>query len=123
MKNKTRYLLIDTNIFIQCCLLELEEGDDLDVLKKLHDVLSLGKVKLLLPEIIELEFYASLNEKVEKLKKQIGKHKRSINEDSELDNIVKSDMLAKLSDCLKEREKNTDKVQSEISSIFSDKNT
>ena len=58
-----KYLCIDTNIFIQCCVLELEGGDDINSLKDLIKLLDDNKVKLLLPEIIEVEFDRKIDEK------------------------------------------------------------
>lgn len=116
-----RYLCIDTNIFIQCCLLELE-GDNIDALKQLHKLLDESKVYLLLPEVIELEFYKKLQNKVDEIEQMVGKHKANINKDN-FDDKIKKDLLSKLDSVLKERERNASKVLKEIGVIFSHKNT
>ncbi len=118
-----KYLLIDTNVYIQCCLLELEEGDDFNVLKKLHSLLENNQLILLLPEVIELEFNKILEEKTNKLVNKIGEYKKSINKDNDLDSGVIKDLLQKLKECVDERLKNKNNVKQEIKEIFSHKNT
>jgi hypothetical protein len=112
-----RYLFIDTNIYVQCCLLELE-GDDINALTKLHRLLDSKKITLLLPEVVELEFYKVLEEKTGELKKKVGSYKESINKDASLDKKIKNDLISKLDECIKEREKNKEKVKKEIGEIF-----
>ncbi len=116
-----KYLFIDTNIYIQCCLLELE-GDDLNTLKELHDLLDRQKIKLLLPEVVELELERGLENKIEGLKLKIGKIKELINKDN-FDKRVKADLVKKLNDCIKDREKNTKRVKEELQKIFASRNT
>lgn len=117
-----KYLLIDTNIYIQCCLLELE-GDDHGVLKKLHSLLEENKLTLLLPEVIQLEFEKNLQEKFEKIKNQIGRYKEAINKDGELDSKVKKDLMSKLTECSDERARNKSEGIQTIKKIFQHKNT
>lgn len=113
-----KYLCIDTNIYVQCCLLELE-GDDINALTKLHTLLNKSKIKLLLPEIVELEFYRVLESKSIILKKKVGSYKEVINKDGSLDKKIKNDLINKLGECINEREKNKEKVKKEIREIFS----
>ncbi|MFA5925619.1 MAG: PIN domain-containing protein [Parcubacteria group bacterium] len=114
-----KYLFIDTNIYIQCCLLELE-GDNLDTLNDLEKLLEKNKVKLLLPEVVELEFYKRIEEKMEELKNKIGSYKESINK-GDLDKKIKKDLIKKLGECMKDREKNTEKVKKKMEEIFENK--
>lgn len=118
-----KYLCIDTNIFIQCCLLELEEGDDINSLNDLIKVLDKNKVKLLLPEIIEIEFHKKLNERFESIEKSINKHKENIGFDNALPQKVKQEMIKNIDECIKKRDKNKIKVEKSITKIFSHKNT
>ncbi len=120
---KENYILIDTNIFIQCCLLELEQGEDLNVLQKLNALLVDDKFKILLPEVVELEFYNQLDRKTKKLKNHIGEYRKSINLDESLDEKVKTDMCESLKGCFDKRKENTEKVKKEIINIFSSNNT
>lgn len=117
------YILIDTNIFIQCCLLELEKGDDLSVLEKLNTLLQEDKLYILLPEVVELEFHSRLNKKIESMKRYIADYKKQIGKDSNLDERVKSDMIEKIGECLEERERNTEIVKTEIEKVFKSSNT
>ena len=120
-KQSTKYLCVDTNIFIQCCLLEID-GDDLGVLNNLHKLLNEGKVKLLLPEVIRLEFYRVLDEKINSLVNQIGKHKGNINSDS-FDKKIKKDLIIKLDEYTEQKKQVAEKVKKEVESIFSHANT
>jgi hypothetical protein len=58
--NKEKFAVIDTQIWIYCCL-GSQKGEDAKVLKTLKENLDTGKLKLILPETIEIEF----NRKVE----------------------------------------------------------
>ena len=117
-----KYLCIDTNIFIQCCLLE-EEGDDIGALDKLMELLEGGSVKLLLPEVVLLEFYKRLSEKTDVMQKQIDNHKKSVGEDSSLDNKFKTDIIDSLRTVMEKRIQNKDMVKKKIGGIFSHANT
>lgn len=117
-----KYLFIDTNIYIQCCLLEIE-GDDIGALKRVHALLDKNKVKLILPEVVRLEFPKALNNKSEQLKLLIGKHKEEINLDRKLDDKIRHELIAKLDETMQERIGNTDKVKKEIELIFNSTNT
>lgn len=114
-----KYLFIDTNIYIQCCLLELE-GDDLEALNKLHKLLEKNKVKLLLPEVVELELYNVLEKRITGLKNNIGKYKENINKGI-LDKKIKTDLIEKIDECVNDREKNTEKVRAKLDEIFKNK--
>jgi len=61
--NKKIYLLIDTNIFVQSCLLE-KEIDDNKSIDALLKILNNNEAILLLPEIIKEEYYKNLNSKM-----------------------------------------------------------
>ncbi len=117
MKSATKYLFIDTNIYIQCCLLELE-GDSLDTLNELEKLLEKNKVKLLLPEVVELEFRKVLENKFSELKKKIGLYKTSISNDKTLDEKIREDLVLNLDNCIKERERNTEKVEKKMEELF-----
>lgn len=120
---KEKYLLIDTNIYVQCCALELIEGDDINVLKKLHTLLDQNKLKLLLPEIVQLELYKVLDNKMEDLEKVINGYKEKVNKDSGLDERIKKELTDSLNSLLKDREKNSKDVMGDLEKIFSHKNT
>ncbi len=118
----TKYLCVDTNILIQTCLLEIEEGDDIDVLKKLHKLLDDDILILLLPEVVKLEFDKLLKRRANELRNKIGEYKKQVNEDN-FHQKIKNDINLSLEDVLKKREVNTEKVTKEIDDIFNHKNT
>lgn len=117
-----KYICVDTNNYIQCCLLELE-GDTLDALKGLYETIEKGEAVLLLPEVIELEFYKVISSKTNKMKKQIGLVEEFVNKNGELDEKIKKDLTEKISICLKEREKNSKDVQEQMKKLFALPNT
>ena len=59
-RSKKTYILIDTNIFVQCCLLEKKEDDEKSI-DSLIKILDENKATLLLPEIVKKEFYKTVN--------------------------------------------------------------
>src|SRR3989338_3510689 len=117
-----KYICIDTNIYIQCCLLEIE-GDDINALNDLHKLLNNNRLYLLLPDVIELEFYRRLKEKTEELVDSINRHKGSIGEDVSLNKKITKDLIGKLNEVIEERRKTKIKVEGEIQKIFTHKNT
>lgn len=117
-----KYLLVDTNVFIQCCLLELE-GDDLKVLEQLSSLLDKDKLSLLLPEVVALEFEKILQEKTERIINQVGEYKAIINKDNKLDLRIRKDMINGLDQTIKDRKENTTIVKRKIKEIFNHKNT
>lgn len=117
-----KYLLIDTNIFVQCSLLE-EEGDDFEVVKKLLKLMDESKLILLLPEVIELEFEKVLIQKSEKLRSKVGQYIKSVERDNDFDSRIKHDLMEKMDDLLKERVKYSERTGVMVRKIFGHKNT
>lgn len=117
-----KYLFIDTNIYVQCCLLQIE-GDDIGALKKVHDLLNDDRVTLLLPEVVELELYKILNLKGEEIKKKIGSYQETINKDSDLDEKIKRDLVLKIKEVAESRSTNTEKAIKEIEVLLKSKGT
>ena len=121
-KKKQKYLFVDTCNFIQCCFLEIE-GDDINVLMTLHKLLNEDKVKLLLPEIIKIEFIKIFNSKKEDLFCEINKHKKEIMMNGRLNKKPKDDIKKIIDLYMKKKETTAEKVKLEIESIFKHKNT
>lgn len=117
------YLCIDTNIYVQCCVLEIEKGDNSDSLKELRKLLDEDKIKLLLPEVVELEFYNVLASKTQKIFDAVNQMRAEIGKNSKLDQRIKNDIDSKLKEFIEERREISKKVKTEIESIFSHKNT
>lgn len=118
-----KYLCVDTNIFIQCCLLELQTGDDIGAVSKLLELLENNSLKLLLPEVISIEFKRKIQEKTQRLTRQIDTYKRQVGKDGELDDKVKVDIDKKLDEVIDSRVTNRREVEKKIDSLFSHHNT
>lgn len=117
-----KYIFIDTCIYIQCCLLEIE-GDDIGALKRVRDLLSQQKAILLLPEVVELEFNKILKNKLKALKEMVGYYQEDINKNNELDKKIKSDLITKIKEVVEERAANTEKAIKEIEILFNNEDT
>lgn len=117
-----KFLCVDTSILIQCCFLEID-GDDLEVLTKLHKLLDNNKITLLLPEIIKLEFYKGFKIKKSLLIGEIDRHKENINKSGALNEKPKKDLEKIINKYAKEKEESADRVKNEIESIFNHRNT
>ncbi len=122
-KKNTKFLFIDTNIYIQSCVLEIDEGDDLLAIKKLRTLLDQDKLILLLPEIVELEIYKKLNNKIEEVEKYLGEYKKKVNTDGLLEEKIKKELMESFSKVLLTRKQNSKKVMEELRGVFSHKNT
>jgi len=99
------------------------KGDTPDTLNKLYDLLEEDKLRLLLPEVIQLEFYQILEDKADELKRSVDRHKEEIGKDNSLDDKISDDLIEKLDDCINDRGKNKEEVKKTIEKIFSHKNT
>jgi hypothetical protein len=120
IKKKEKYVLLDSNIYIHLCFADLDlEGDLLDKLKKMLDK---DKFKLLLPEVVQIEFDKRFNEKRIGLDQEIEGLSNKAHQIREgktaRDNLIKS---------IKETKKqiliDIEKLKEEISKIFNHKNT
>src|SRR5690349_2247142 len=116
-----KYLLIDTDVYIQCSLLE-NEGDDKKAIETLLDILEKNKVKLLLPEVVRLEFNNVLERKLKSLKKTVGLiSNNAIKQDNTIDEKVKDDLIKSLSNVIEEREINIEQVKGLLKRVFAHK--
>lgn len=122
-KKNTKFLFIDTNIYIQSCVLEIDEGDDLLAIKKLRTLLDQDKLILLLPEIVELEIYKKLNDKIEEVETYLGEYKKKVNTDGLLEEKIKKELIESFTKVLLTRKQNSKKVMEELRGIFSHRNT
>ncbi len=120
---KEKFVLIDSNIYIHLCFLDLEFNSD-DVLEKINKLLNANKFKLLLPEIIELEFERKFNEKIELINNEandlvtIIQKSNTIGSKKAKDNLTKSIQQGKET-TLKEIQK----IKKDVRSIFEHPNT
>lgn len=113
-----RYILIDTNIYIYCALLT-KEGHDVDVIVKLIDMLNQGKAKLLLPEVIEIEYFRKLDEILTKYIEVIKSIKKQIKEFFLLNFAInKQDILSNFDQVLEKQRKNKILVNDKLQALF-----
>jgi predicted nucleic-acid-binding protein len=117
----SNFVCADTNIFIQCCLLESE--DTLRILDDLLNLLNSDTIKLLLPEVIELEFYRVLETKTLAIKNQITGFITKIKNDELLRSKAKDAIAGKIQGYIDELDTNKIETLNRIKSIFDHKNT
>lgn len=116
-----KILFIDTNIFIQCSFLEIEDGDTISSLEKVLDLL-VGWMSLLLPEVTELETHSRLIAKERDFIKSIDLLKDKSKQYDWLGKHVTKDVNDAISLVLKQRLENYEKVKTTINSIFNHHN-
>ena len=117
-----KFLCIDTSIYIQCALLQID-GDNLDTLKKVHGLLDSNSMKLLLPEIIELEIGKVLKNTLDDIEEKLTTHTDRISKDDGLSKKIKEDVNISISEVLKTRKTNVDAVRDEMKILFDHTNT
>ena len=61
-----KYLFIDTNNFIACALL-IKPKHSPKTIKKLSELLDSNKIKLILPEVVKIEFFRVVNTELDKI--------------------------------------------------------
>lgn len=66
-------LFVDTQLFVACAFLTMEEGHSPEAIDGLSKYLENSSARLLLPEVVEIEFFSVVNDEliiIDKLKKQ-----------------------------------------------------
>ena len=120
---KEKFVLIDSNIYLHFCFVDLEI-DNADVLEKLIKLLNADKFKLLLPEVVELEFERRFNEKIELINKEadslieIIQKSNTIGSKKAKENLVKSIKQGKETTL-----KDIEKIRKDLAGIFKHSNT
>lgn len=118
-----KFICTDTNIFIQCCLLESED-DTAKILDRLIDSLNNDQnLKLLLPEVIELEFFRVLEEKTTRIEEKVNKIIDEIERDQSLQDGTKNKIALKLNAFVADLESNKAESLEKIKTIFGHSNT
>lgn len=117
------YLCIDTNIFIQCAFLEIEEGDDIRMLETITGLLDNNTIKFVVPEVIEIELTKCLKDKIKELTDAINDIKEKNLPKTKIDKKVQKDLVSKMMELVKEREKTTEAATKVIRGLFEHPNT
>ena len=118
-----KYIFVDTNNFIACALMT-EPKHSPDTIEKLRKLLNSNKIKLLLPEVVEIEFFRKVDEELFKLENSIKKFSKIINE--EFPTYLKSEktnFLRSVNRIIKKRRESSDNAKEYIKSLFEEKNS
>lgn len=116
-----KFLFIDTNIFIECSFLEIEDWDRIQSLEKLITILSNDNY-LLLPEVTKLEIFQRLETKKDEITSKIDKIKWETKEYNWVWLKIWRDINEKITEVLNERIENYEKVKTKIEEIFWNEN-
>ncbi|TYC06594.1 MAG: hypothetical protein FXF54_00240 [Kosmotoga sp.] len=119
-----KYIFIDTNNFLYCSL-QTKEKHTPDTLIKLKEILNGNeKVILLLPEVIELEYYKVVEDSfVNNIQNQLGKVKGFINENSDFPEHLVKPVEEKLDRIKQEKRKSKKDAIEVFEKIKGHKNT
>lgn len=122
-----KYLLVDTNNLVYITLLT-SKGEDRKVFESFKNALDNGELKLLLPEVVKLEYSRKTTEGYEVLGRSIGKIKVYIKKEMQKDEISLGDRVVKeideaLDKILKERRDRSKKVKKKVLGLFEHHNT
>ncbi len=117
-----RYLFIDTDNYIPCALLT-ESGHNPQTIDQLKDLLTYKKIKLLLPEIVEIEFFRKLDSELlnieRSVKKLIDNMKRNFPSYLKID---KDSFIRAAQRRLKKRQESAETVKATIKTLFQNEN-
>jgi hypothetical protein len=86
-----KYLLLDTNIYVESCIIQLKNGDTMSILSGLLSLLDKNEIKLILPATVVFEFkFRKVSEnKLEKMAIQVEEYLKNIDNMTDLDENVK----------------------------------
>lgn len=122
----TKYIFIDSSEFVRCCVLETDAASDIQkALKTIIKKLDADEFKLLLPEIIELEFPKALRNRMRILKEEVDKHvkvKQNPKPGTFTDEMLE-DINKIIDEFINKREINLEDSKKSIEKIFSHANT
>lgn len=75
-----KYIFLDTNSYIYCSFLTKSDYTP-ETLEKLRKILNENDdVELLIPEVVELEFYKIMDERYDEINRDVNKLMKDINE-------------------------------------------
>lgn len=114
-----KYLFIDTNNFVSCALL-YKEGLTPEAIDKLKHILISNKTKLLLPEIVEIEFFRVVDDGLTIIKEHVSKLKKTLESDfpSYLE-YEKKEFMRAAEDILGKRVFSSKAAKTKIQALFS----
>jgi len=117
-----KYFFIDTNNFISCALLQ-EASHGPETIDKLSEVLASNKTKLLLPEVVEIEFFREVDTNYYSIEKAVKSLTKNLSDNfPSLLNKDKDDFIRSAHDILKKRNDAKIIAKPKIKSLFNCKN-
>ena len=125
-----KYLFIDTNNFVACALL-IKPNHSPTTIKKLKELLDKNEIKLILPEIVEIEFLRVVDYellKIERLVKSFKKNVidfgKAINENlASFLGTNKKNFIKSINSIYEKRQISSKLGKNIIKSLFEEKNT
>ena len=118
-----KYLFVDTNIFIACALL-IKPNHSPKTIKKLREFLDSGEVKLILPEIVEIEFFRVVDTELSKIETVVNNFKKIIKDNlPSYFGTEKEEHIKSAESIFKKRKESSEIAKEIINSLFNSKNT
>lgn len=117
-----KYLCIDTNNFVQCCIAQLDNEDTIAALDKLLEQMDAGRLVLLLPEVVKIEFPKVLRREMPATEDKIKRLKDTIKDSGAPETVVVS-ISALIDKSLETRNEIYQKAEAKVNAIFGHKNT
>ena len=114
---KKKYVLIDTDRYIDICFLDLEKNSR-ETLIKLEKLLNKSKFILLLPEVVELEFQRRFEEKVSAIESAFTGLRLNINNENRFGYKAKSELISSIKKAEKDINNDIKEVKKKIDEIF-----
>ena len=117
-----KYLFIDTNNFIACALL-IKPKHSPKTIKKLNELLDSNEIKLILPEVVKIEFFRVVNTELDKIKNDVQNLKKIIKKEfpTYLEN-EKNNLNKLIEEIFTKRKSSSKSAKEEIDSLFSKQN-
>jgi hypothetical protein len=125
-----KYIFVDTNNFIACALI-IKKNHSPETVKKLCELLDKNEINLILPEIVEIEFYRVLDKELIRIKNLVEEFKKYVvnfggvlNENVASYLGIEKDKFIKSADSIyKKRQISSGVAKNRIRTIFESKNT
>jgi hypothetical protein len=114
-----KYLFVDTNNYIACALLSVPEQSP-EMIDELSKIVESGRVKLILPDIVEIEFLRELELELDKIELFTKKFVEIIRREFR-DYIIKSDKekyILSAQDIYKKRKRSSEAAKKKLESLF-----
>lgn len=117
-----KYAFIDTNLFLSCAFLE-KKGYTVQQIDKLSQLINSNSIKLLLPEIVEIELERKTKEQLITIKSQIENLKNTVDKSFPGSLLTdKNNLLKEIDRMFKKREVSSHSVSKKLNEIFKSEN-